>query len=60
MDKFREYSLEQVCLKITDGAHNSPPSVEMGLPMASVKDMTEFGINLASCRKIAAIDFKRL
>ena len=33
--------LEHVCQLITDGAHNSPKSVESGEYMASVKDFTD-------------------
>jgi type I restriction enzyme, S subunit len=51
-------TLADVCSVITDGAHNSPKSVELGgLPMASVKDLTPSGINLTSCRRISADDF---
>jgi len=53
-------SLGEICAKITDGAHSSPKSVEDGLPMASVKDLTPFGINLESCRHIASGDFETL
>jgi len=52
--------LDEICLKITDGAHQSPSSVEHGLPMASVKDMTRFGLNLATARKISYEDFAKL
>ncbi len=53
-------TLDDVCVKITDGAHHSPKSVESGRPMASVKDMTPFGINLESCRQICEGDFEKL
>jgi type I restriction enzyme S subunit len=52
--------LQNVCALITDGAHNSPKSVEDGLPMASVKDLTPFGINLNTSRLISKEDFDRL
>jgi type I restriction enzyme S subunit len=45
---------------ITDGAHNSPPSVFAGKPMASVKDLTPFGIRLDTCRRISDVDFEKL
>lgn len=38
-DSWEEVELQDVCLRITDGAHASPPNVNNGLPMASVKDM---------------------
>ena len=52
--------LNKVCTKITDGAHASPPSVDKGMPMASVKDLTEFGINIASCRQISLHAYNNL
>lgn len=55
-----EITLDEVCSKITDGAHHSPKSVDNGLPMASVKDMTPFGLNLQSARKISIEDFTKL
>jgi len=57
---FEEFTLQDVCSLITDGAHKSPKSVEVGLPMASVKDLTPHGINIDTCRLIAEKDFKRL
>lgn len=56
----KEYKLEEVCIKITDGAHQSPKSVLDGLPMASVKDMTDYGLNLDSARKISLQDYEAL
>lgn len=59
-EDWTELTLNDVCLRITDGAHHSPKSVEKGLPMASVKDLTQFGINLESCRQISEEDFEKL
>lgn len=53
-------SLETVCTCITDGAHRSPPSVDDGYPMASVKDMHDWGINIDGCRKIRGNDYDNL
>lgn len=50
----------QVCTRVTDGAHKSPPSQTEGLPMASVKDMHDWGINLSTCRLISEADFVEL
>jgi len=52
--------LEAVCARITDGAHQSPPSVDEGYPMASVKDMHDWGINAESCRRISEADYEHL
>ena len=55
-----EVTLDDVCSKITDGAHHSPKPVDDGLPMASVKDMTPFGLNLDSSRQISVEDYDKL
>ncbi len=52
--------LEAVCALITDGAHHSPASVADGYPMASVKDMRDWGIDINSCRRISEDDFENL
>jgi type I restriction enzyme S subunit len=41
--------MEDVCARITDGSHYSPKSMEAGKPMASVKDMHDWGINVGTC-----------
>ena len=53
-------TLGDVCEKITDGAHKSPKSVDDGKPMASVKDLTRFGVDLSNARKISKEDFDDL
>lgn len=53
-------TLGDVCIKITDGAHASPKSVPYGKPMASVKDLTRFGININSARHISLADYHAL
>ena len=50
-------TLGEVCSKITDGAHHSPKSVAIGKPMASVKDLTRFGVDLSEARLISNEDF---
>ena len=52
--------LGDACERITDGAHKSPPSVEHGRPMASVKDMHEWGLHLNQCRHISEEDYGEL
>lgn len=59
-EEWEEVPLEYVCERITDGSHYSPESVESGLPMASVKDMENWGIDLNSCRKISKEEFDKL
>ena len=53
-------SLGDVCTRITDGAHHSPATTQTGLPMASVKDLTPRGIDLATCRLISEEDYEAL
>ena len=57
---WNETTLEDICIRITDGSHSSPVSVENGLPMASVKDLTSYGVNLSTCRHISEDDFASL
>lgn len=52
--------MEELCTRITDGSHYSPKSMESGKPMASVKDMHDWGIELSSCRKIADDEYEKL
>jgi type I restriction enzyme S subunit len=55
-----EVPLAEVCDRITDGAHHSPPGVSSGCMMASVKDMREWGFDLSGCRRIVQADFSEL
>ena len=52
--------IDDVCLLVTDGAHNSPKSTQNGEYMASVKDFTEYGFNFSTCRKISREDYLKL
>ncbi|WP_201501523.1 restriction endonuclease subunit S [Psychrobacter cibarius] len=53
-------TLDDVCIKITDGAHKSPKSVDSGKPMASVKDLEFYGLNLETARHISEEDYDDL
>lgn len=53
-------TIDDVCSLVTDGAHNSPKSVEKGYYMASVKDFTEYGFEFSSCRQISEEDYEKL
>ncbi|MDC4350200.1 restriction endonuclease subunit S [Acinetobacter baumannii] len=59
-EDWEEVTLADVCTRITDGSHSSPASVEEGFPMASVKDMYDWGINQSTCRKISKADYEAL
>ena len=53
-------SIEDVCDRVTDGSHSSPQSVNDGLPMASSKDMHDWGLTMETCRSISRKDFDSL
>ena len=53
-------TLQDACETITDGAHASPKDCPGGLPMASVKDMARWGIDVKSSRTISPDDFEDL
>ena len=52
--------MDSICERITDGSHYSPKSVESGKPMASVKDMHDWGIDLSTCRRISDYEYEML
>ena len=52
--------INDICSLVTDGAHNSPKSVDKGMFMASVKDFAEYGIDFSSCRMISEDDYEKL
>lgn len=53
-------TLGDICLKITDGSHFSPKSVENGYYMPSVKDMTNNGFDYSACKQISKDDYESL
>lgn len=58
--EWTQSSIDQVCVLVTDGAHNSPKSVDDGEYMASVKDFTEYGFDFSNCRRISKNDYEYL
>ena len=60
MIEWTQALLDDVCLFITDGSHFSPPSVEVGYPMISVKDFSGYGFDFTSCRQISKDDYETL
>ena len=60
MNEWAQLTLAEVCEKITDGSHQSPQSTYEGKPMASVKDLTPYGITVETCRLISDDDFLEL
>ena len=54
-------SLNDVCEKITDGAHKSPKTIEKGYPYITVKDVDSNGrIDFNNCKLISEKDFELL
>jgi type I restriction enzyme S subunit len=53
-------TIDEVCSRVTDGSHRSPRSVNEGMPMASSKDMHDWGLNLDTARLISQEDFAEL
>ncbi|MEN6324626.1 MAG: restriction endonuclease subunit S [Syntrophomonas sp.] len=54
-------TLDDVCLKITDGSHFSPKdSVNGTYPMLSVRDMDSYGFNYQSCKMISEDNYETM
>jgi type I restriction enzyme S subunit len=53
-------TIEDLCIKITDGSHFSPQEVIEGFPMFSVKDMKESGFDYSEVKKISKENYLRL
>ena len=56
-----EVSLDDVCIRITDGSHYSPAdSPDSPYPMYSVKDMDTYGFNPLKCKHISEDEFRKM
>lgn len=60
MIKWIEETLEEVCIKVTDGAHKSPKAKDKGHYMVSVKDFLEYGFDFSNCKLISDEDYDNL
>lgn len=60
MSVWNELKIDELCIKITDGAHHSPKEHKGGLPMFSVKDMEEQGFSYTSPKTISHDDYNKL
>jgi len=61
MKRWTTKTLGDVCEKITDGSHRTPPFTQQGYPFATVAHVDDDGkIDLASCKRISAADFEEL
>lgn len=58
---WQRVSLDEVCTKITDGAHYSPiDTPNAPYPMYSVKDMETYGFNNSDCKHITKSEFAKM
>lgn len=53
-------TIDELCTKITDGAHNSPEETAEGFPMYSSKDMLYSGFDDSDVKLISPQDYERL
>ncbi|WP_318785961.1 restriction endonuclease subunit S [Methanimicrococcus hacksteinii] len=60
MTEWKKTTLEDICIKITDGSHFSPKEQQTGYPMYSVKDMDEYGFDQSKCKLISENDFLKM
>lgn len=58
---WRIVSLNDACVKVTDGSHYSPKDDSNGsIPMLSVKDMLRNGFDYSSCKMINDAEYKTM
>lgn len=55
-----DVKLEDVCLKLTDGSHFSPKTVENGFPYITVRDINHDGIDFTNCKFISKESYLEL
>ncbi|MEA3644064.1 MAG: restriction endonuclease subunit S, partial [Lamprobacter sp.] len=57
---WRQASIEDACVMVTDGTHYTPPDVDSGVPFLTVKDFTHDGkIDLVGCSHISQDEFAK-
>src|SRR6266542_1373971 len=61
MTRWATKTLADVCERITDGSHRTPPFTERGYPFATVVHVDDDGmIDFASCSRISQKEFEEL
>ena len=60
MSEWKETTLGEITVKITDGSHHSPKAVKNGIPMFSVKDMIEYGFSYCNPKTVSNDDYQKL
>lgn len=58
--EYKKATLDDICLKITDGAHYSPKATDEGYPMYSVKDMKYNNFDNTNSKLISEKDYQKL
>ncbi len=58
--KWENYTVGELCIRVTDGSHFSPKEVGEGYPMASSKDMLENDFDYSSIKRISESDYNKL
>ena len=58
--EWKQSTIGDACVLVTDGSHFSPKSVPHGHYMVSVKDFTAYGFDFSSCRQISEEDYNKL
>jgi type I restriction enzyme M protein len=53
-------TIKEVCSKITDGSHYSPPTVDKGYPYITVRDITDGKIDFENCKFITQEEYQKL
>jgi len=53
-DNWTEISLDEACIKITDGEHISPVLTASGIPLISAKDVREWGVDFSDTKFVSA------
>ena len=59
VEKHESYSLNDLCLKITDGEHFKPKFIETGIPFVSAKDISETGLVFDNAKYVSKDDAKK-
>ena len=52
--------LRELCLRITDGSHYSPPAARTGYPMLSSKDMDDTDFDYSNVKYISEEEYKKM
>ena len=59
-NQFKEETIQQACILVTDGAHRTPKLLDEGYPFLTVANMSETGYLFENCKRISEVDYKDL